>query len=110
MQLHQNQLKILQLIDNGIQDSPEIAKGSGLSSEVVKYYIIEMQSDGFLLCTEKSYMDRGIILPDPNQPRYLHCELDTKGKVALENPDLLLHPKQESMSHTTIHALPLCYI
>lgn len=49
MQLNQNQLKILQLIDNGIQDSPEIAKVSGLSSEVVKYYIIEMQADGYLI-------------------------------------------------------------
>jgi hypothetical protein len=110
MQLNQNQLKILQLIDNGIQDSPEIAKVSGLSSEVVKYYIIEMQADGYLLCTEKLFMDRGIILPDPSEPRYLRCELNTKGKVALENPGLLLHPKQGSMSHTTIHAQTVGFV
>ncbi|MBE9013276.1 pentapeptide repeat-containing protein [Pseudanabaenaceae cyanobacterium LEGE 13415] len=93
--LHANQLKILQAMkDEG--NSHDIARVTGLSIDLVNYYIEGLGKEGYVRFS-------AVFSAESDSIQYL-CDLTSQGTVAITNPDLLLPPKQAVASQTTIHA------
>jgi len=94
MPLHPNQLRILRAIEDGKSLSNEMLSVTGLELYQICYYIKSLEEEFYLTCTEFS---DGI-------SRDLHymCRLTEKGRVAAEDPSLLIPPslRKPQMSTT----------
>jgi predicted transcriptional regulator len=90
------QVAILRAIKERKTDTSKISEATGLSVELVKYYLMEMQKEGFLRCSNPMAVD--------GHRDYALCHLEPKGEVALENPDFLLKSNQVSRNQTNIYA------
>jgi len=95
--LHPDKLKVLQAVHDGLEYSSRISGATDLSIDTVKYYIEGLQNESYLDCAKYSDGLSG-------QSSY-KCQLTSKGRVALENPDLLQHQDRNVPTHqTTINA------
>lgn len=92
--LHPNQIKILQSISSGANNSRTISAASELSIDVVRYYITLLGEEGYLKLAE--YND-GISAEND----YI-CHLTSQGRIAIENPDLLI-PLRSPIAPTLIN-------
>nr|WP_322721445.1 pentapeptide repeat-containing protein [Nostoc sp. ChiQUE02]MDZ8234545.1 pentapeptide repeat-containing protein [Nostoc sp. ChiQUE02] len=90
--LHPYQIKILKAINNGADTCSNISEVLNIQVHIVKYYIETLESESYLQCTK---WNDGIS-PD-NQ--YM-CRLTNKGRVALQNPDLLLPSARDAFNQT----------
>jgi uncharacterized protein YjbI with pentapeptide repeats len=95
--LHPDKLKVLQAVHSGLEYSSRISEVTDLSIDAVKYCIECLQNEDYL--DYAKYSD-GL----SGQSNY-KCQLTSKGRVALENPDLLQHQDRNVPTHqTTINA------
>lgn len=92
--LHPNQIKVLQSISAGANNSRTISAASGLSIDVVRYYVRLLGEEGYLKLAE--YND-GISAEND----YI-CHLTSQGRIAIENPDLLI-PLKSTIAPTMIN-------
>ena len=95
MPFHPNQLKILRAIDEGLNISHQIADAVGLSPHQVCYYVESLEAEQYLKYSEVS---DGI----SRDPHYL-CSLTAKGRVAAEDPSLLMPTSLNPIQMNTIN-------
>lgn len=102
IQLNSKHIAILQAIKEGKGSTKEIVKDTDLSVNVVQHYQDELAEENYIKCA-KTYASDG------NGWNY-HCFMQPKGNVALEDPNLLIHPNQASINQTYISANSIVFI
>jgi hypothetical protein len=93
--LNKEQLSILQAIKEGKSRTDIISDFTKLSVNLVRYYQTEMQKQAFIRCFQYRVTDGELDY---------ECYLQSKGEVALENPDFLLKAGQVDGRQTHIYA------
>jgi DeoR family transcriptional regulator, catabolite repression regulator len=100
-QLNPNQVAILQAIKEGKTETNQISEFTKLSVHIVRYYQVEMKKEGFIQCSD-------YISWDGNKDH--SCYLESKGEVALENPDFLLNSNKTNGNQTHIYAQTVGFV
>jgi hypothetical protein len=92
--LNDDQLAILQAISGGKTSEAKIVQQTGLTLELVRYYLEEFEKDDYMqIAHSRDYM---------GELSYADCWLKPKGKVAATQPDKILNSSNSIINNLSI--------